>query len=100
MAVTNCDSIVQPQVYMDTHLKHNILHVHVHVYYLLSNFLNSTDGCAIQIVLVAASLNEKMGLYILLHLLHTGHKVVVSSIDLSITWLTCCVWTERGRDKE
>ena len=71
----------------------------VHTFHLLGDFLNSTDGCAIQVFLVAASLNEEVGLDVLFHLLHTGHKVVVPPIFLSVAWLTCGVW-KRERERE
>ena len=60
--------------------------------YLLSDLLDCTDGGAIQVVLVASGLNEEVGLNVLLHLLHTRHEMIVSSVDLSLSRLTSSVW--------
>ena len=67
------------------------VHVYMYTLYLLSNLLDCTDGGAIQVVLVASGLNEEVGLNVLLHLLHTRHEMIVSSVDLSLSRLTSSV---------
>ena len=99
MCYTHACTCTCISMYMIVHV-HVEYNVHVHVFYLLSNFLHSTNRCAIEVVLVVSSLNEEVGLDVFLHLFHTRHKVVVSPVGLPITRLTGCVWREREGEEE
>ena len=53
---------------------------------LLGHLLDSPYGGAVEVLLVASSLDEEMGLDVFLHLLHTGDKVVVPPVHFSFSW--------------
>ena len=91
---TNSPTQTQTHISLNT-CPHNIHSTHAHTHtHLVSHLLDGSDGGAVQVVLVAAGLDEEMGLNVLLHLLHTCHEMVVPSVRLSLSWTTGGVWRE------
>ena len=67
--------------------------------HLVGNLLYGLDAGAIEVVLVAAGLDEEVGLNVALHLLHAEDKVVVSAVYFPFTSLAGGVWWGRAVSK-
>ena len=62
--------------------------------HLASNLLYGCDASTIEVVLEPAGLNEQVCPDVPLHLLHTRDKVIVSSVDFTLSGRAGSVWRE------
>ena len=48
---------------------------------LASDIDHGLNGSPVKVVVILAGLDEQMGLNVSLHLFHTGHEMIVTTID-------------------
>jgi membrane-bound acyltransferase YfiQ involved in biofilm formation len=59
---------------------------------LFSHIPHCMDGCPVKVVLIPSGLYEQMSLDVSFHLLHAGHKMIVTPVHFSRAGLASGMW--------